>query len=193
MKIDVPAGNPSQYKGWFAIQEIADPFRFSYQMISSVSQPVQSGPTMQKVMGVNRLMVENNLIELATGTAASAAIQVDDGGTPGQAAPLPDYVHGEVVIRGNKIRYLDGLFDTAYTGYGIEVNGTKYLTVKDNLVDSAVTHPIRNSRCGSATYFNNTTPAGLLIQGWNQDLSRAYDELKTQVEDAFLLAYMEQG
>jgi hypothetical protein len=84
---------------------------------------------------------------------------------------------------------LDGAFDASYVGYGIQVNGAKNLLVRNNVVECAPASPIRNNRCGSVKYFNDKTPAGLLIQGINEaNSNKKYDELETDAEDALVLA-----
>ena len=50
------------------------------------------------------------------------------------------------------------------------------------------TNPLKNFRCGSVSYFNNTDPGGTLIQGYDATNSKKYDELETEAEDALLLA-----
>ncbi len=113
-------------------------------------------------------------------------IQLDDNALSSQA---PDYAHGDVIIRDNKIRYVNGAFDAGYTGYGIQVKGAKNLLVRNNVVEAVPVNPIRNNRCGSVKYFNDKTPAGVLVQGVNEAASnKKYDELETDAEDALVLA-----
>ena len=59
---------------------------------------------------------------------------------------------------------------------------------QNNVLDTTATVPLANQRCGSATYFSNRTPSGVLLRGWNNDTSRKYDELETEAEDALVLA-----
>lgn len=138
-------------------------------------------------VSVNRppvhLLVDGNTIELATGTKGLRGVSIDDGGTTFN--PL-----GAAVIRNNKIRYLDGTFATNNNGYGIHVNGVKHLLVLNNIPDVAPKNPLRNQRCGTATYSNNRHPNGTLIRGINLDTGRKYDELETEAEDAFILGML---
>ena len=140
------------------------------------------------------MVVEGNTIELATLTSAPPnapiGIHLDDNALSSQA---PDYAHGDVIIRDNKIRYLDGQFDSSYSGYGIQINGAKNLLVRNNVVECYPSNPLRNNRCGSVKYFNDKTPAGVLIQGINEGNSnKKYDELETDAEDALVLALMKK-
>ncbi len=84
-------------------------------------------------------------------------------------------------------------FDTSYTGYGVQANGAKNLLVRNNVVEAVQTPLLRNNRCGSVKYFNDKTPAGVLIQGVDEGNSnKKYDELETDAEDALVLALMKK-
>jgi len=147
----------------------------------------------QKVYGVDKLAVEGNTIELATETSGELiGVHVHDAGLTGQDPVYPAYPFGDVVVRDNKVRYLNGAFQTspAYIGYGLQVDGARNLVVGDNLVECVPANPIRNRRCGSLEYFNNRTPGGVLIQGYNEDNTKKYDELETEAEDAFVLGLL---
>ena len=145
---------------------------------------------MQKIFGVAKLVVEGNTIELATGSTGLIGIHLDDASLSPQA---PDYAHGDVIIRDNKIRYVDGFFDSTCTGCGLQLNGVKNLLVRNNVVECHPSNPLRNNRCGSVEYFNDKTPAGVLIQGIDEGNSnKKYDELETDAEDALVLALMKK-
>jgi hypothetical protein len=102
----------------------------------------------------------------------------------------PDHVHGDILVRGNKIGYLDGQFDPGYEGSGIQIDGAKNVIVSDNVVECAPLNPLQDFRCGAVTYFNNKTPAGALIQGYNGVEQTKYSELETEAEDTLLLTLM---
>jgi len=129
--------------------------------------------------GVRNLVVEGNSIELATGAPSSEyAVQLDSSGA---------YVHGNVVIRDNRIRYVDGGTGSAS---GIKVWSAQNLLVRENTLELTPTLPLLNKNCAAAQYFENRTPAGVLIRGYNEDTSRKYDELETDAEDAFILGLL---
>ena len=44
---------------------------------------------------------------------------------------------------------VDGLSESNYAGYAIEVNGAKNALIRDNIVELAPANPIRTSRCNS--------------------------------------------
>jgi hypothetical protein len=132
--------------------------------------------------GVQRLVVEGNSIELATGAPGSEyGIQLDSSPTP------PPYAHGNVIIRDNRIRYVDGGTGAAS---GIKVWSAQNLLVRENTLELTPTLPLLNKNCAAAQYFENRTPAGVLLRGYNEDTSRKYDELETDAEDAFILGLL---
>jgi len=122
VKIDASAGTPAQFKGVFAIVEVLSASnQFKYKMTSAPSQDA-TNPTVQKVFGAGRILVERNTVELAIGSAGAIAVHVHDNALGTQN---PDHVHGDVIVRDNNIRYLDGAFDPTYAGYAVQVNGAK--------------------------------------------------------------------
>jgi hypothetical protein len=142
------------------------------------------------VFAVKRLVVEANTVELATATSGELiAIDVADRATAMDPS-YPAYAFDEVMIRDNRIRYVDGAFESNYVGYGIQVSGAEEFQVRSNVVESAPANPIRNARCRSAQYFENRTPAGLLLRGYNESTGFVCNELETDAEDAFLLGLL---
>src|SRR5262249_52278431 len=114
----------------------------------------------------------------------------DNNGTNLYPEP-PDYFHGDLIIRNNKVRYVDGTPPADGSATLIQTTGAKSAMVKDNVLDTVATQPLQASRCGSITCFNNRTPGGVLLQGWNADRSRKVDELETDAEDALVLSLLE--
>ncbi len=182
-------GTPSNFDGIHQVTGTSgNTFTFDTSVTAASSATLTS---VQRVYGVDKLAVEGNTVELATETSGELiGVHVHDAGLTGQDPVYPAYPFGDVVVRDNKVRYLNGAFQTspAYTGYGIQVNGARNLVVQDNLVECVPVNPIRNRRCGSLEYFNNRTPGGVLIQGYNEDNTTRYDELETDAEDALVLA-----
>jgi len=175
--------NPSSLNGTFVVTAKTSSTIFKYK--TAVNGTFISG-TAARVFGIAKLVVEGNTIELAIGSTGLIGIHLDDNGLASQA---PDYAHGDVIIRDNKIRYLDGFFDSSCNGWSLQVNGAKNLLVRNNVVECFPPNPLRNNRCGSVKYFNDKTPAGVLIQGINEAASnKKYDELETDAEDALVLA-----
>jgi hypothetical protein len=142
------------------------------------------------VLGVETSIIENNTVELAQSTSTSPrpiAIQLS---CDSAAALASDYSFGTVMIRDNSIRYVDAVFDTTFTGVPLRVVGVRNLFVQGNILESAPSDqaPLVNSLCGTVNYFNNLTPAGVLVLGLNSDSSENYGELETEAEEATLLA-----
>jgi hypothetical protein len=191
VRIDASSETPAQFKGIFVVKSVEPPYQFRYRMPSAPTQNATGG-TMQKVFSVGRFIIEGNVVEMPADTTAQVGIHIHDNALSNQA---PDHALGDLLIRNNKIRYLDGLAEPTSTGSAIEVNGAKNLLVRDNVVDVTPGNPLRNQRCRSVKYFNNRNIAnevpGLpLVQGLNVDTGRKYDEPETEAEDAFVLAFM---
>jgi hypothetical protein len=187
VKVDASSA-PANYKGVFVVKDVPASNQFRYVMVANPGSGSVTGPTKQKIFGVAKLVVEENTIELATGSTGLIGVHLDDASLSPQA---PDYAHGDVLIRDNRIRYLDGAFDSTYAGYAVQANGAKNLIVRTNVVDCAPGNPIRNNRCGSVQYFDDRTPAGILIRGIDEgNANKKYDELQTDAEDAFILGML---
>jgi len=189
------AGSPNNFDG---IHQVTGTAGNTFTFDTSVTAVSSSTLTaVQKVFGVDKLAVEGNTVELALQTSGAlddvVGIYLHDAALPGQDPVYRAYPHGDVLVCDNKVRYLDGAFQTspAYIGYGTQINGAKNLLVRNNVVECVPINPVRNNRCGSVQYFNDLTPTGVLIQGINEGNSnKKYDELETDVEDAFLLGFL---
>jgi hypothetical protein len=132
--------------------------------------------------GVQRLLAEGNSIELATGAASSDhAIQLEDGGSGG--------VHGTVNLRDNRVRFVDGGSGDAS---GIRVRGATNLMVSENVLELSALNPVSFDRCTAVRFFENRTPAGVLVRGYNETTQFLADELQTDAEDALVLGLMKR-
>jgi hypothetical protein len=184
--------------GIYIIQNVT-PTAFDVVTTTPYPRPAFLG-LISKIIGAGRVIVEGNVIELvavdgvgAPVPALAASFRDDVTGTP-PSPEAPDYPIGDLIIRNNKIRYVDGRFSSSYLGYASEVVGAKNLQVQNNVIDCAPANPVRNARTGAATYFNNLTPKGGLVLGFKSDApTRTYDELQTQADDALILAFAEVG
>jgi hypothetical protein len=152
----------------------------------NVYRNVYKGPYWSmNAQGVQSLLVEGNSIELAT-TAPSGeyAIQLDSTQVP------PTYVHGNIIIRDNRIRYVDG---ASGTGNGIRVYNAQNLLVRENVLDLSQgqpPYPLNCKNCGAVDYFETRTPAGVLLRGYNENNTTSYNELATEAEEAFILGFI---
>ena len=78
---------------------------------------------------------------------------------------------------------MNGQFESNYTGEGIHVEWVKNAIIQDNVVECAPPNPLKDTRCGTVTYFDNRPPAGPFIEMPNDK----YGQLESDVEDIFPL------
>jgi hypothetical protein len=182
--------------GVFVVKDVINtppsgPFKFQYEVSARPdADPTGATATLRKVLGAEKVLLEGNVVELAqfeAGWETPIAFYLAD--TANASQPL-GYLYGDVTIRQNKVHYWDNAFEATFLGYGIDVIGARNLIIENNIVESAVTNPIRNQKCGAVGYFNNETPQGTLVRGINQDTGIKYGELETDAEDAFVLALL---
>jgi hypothetical protein len=166
-----------------------------FQFYTSNSATLDMVNSVQRVFGVSNATIEGNVVELALATSGSLiAIHADDSkGTsaPGPVdATYPGYYFGKMVVRDNKLRYLDGQFASNYVGYGMQIDNAGDLLIRNNVIESAPVSPppMRNNRCGAVAYFNNLWPSGVLIQGTNGDTGNTYEELATIADFALVMS-----
>jgi hypothetical protein len=178
-------------------------FEFAY---SGASQPASG--MYQPLWGIDKLLIEGNVIELmdldTTEYAAPnahpqtgrrpIAILINDTPAAGPLNPAPATVHGDVVIRRNKILYLDGASQAAtggaLAGIALQVAGAKNLHVTDNIVEAAPANPLQAFRCANVKFTSNRTPSGVLIPGLDAVNNTQYSELETEAEDALVLSLL---
>ena len=131
------------------------------------------------------MVVENNVMELTQtlpGTSASFGILLAD--YP-QLSSLNLYLQS--VIRGNVIREVNDAADP--NSVGIYLWQCEAAITEQNVIDPAVGSAILQYASGALEYFGNSTPAGALLQGYDQQQSRKVDELTTKVEDGLLICF----
>jgi hypothetical protein len=136
---------------------------------------------------LKKLIIEGNTIELHgdtndTETTVAVAIDLYDFGSSSSKRCE------QALVRNNKLRFQEENPQSTFKGRGIRVCGTDALIVENSVVDLFVANPLKNYRCGDVKYFNNATPAGVLIQGYNAVAQTLYGEPATDAEDAILLA-----
>ena len=187
-RVYITASN-SSFSKWAEVTVTA-PNEFTYQ--TSIAGTPGTATSIQKLFGIDRLLIEGNLISLATQTSGDLiGIQLEDLQPTSLQDPIyPAYQHGQVIFRNNKVRYVDGAYQTspAFVGYGIQTFGARSAIVQDNIVESVPANPIRHERCATIQYFNNRTPAGVLVRGYDSVAGRKLDELETEAEDALVLS-----
>ena len=175
----------TEFSGVYIIQaKTATSFTIILPNSGATSVSVTSA---QKVFGVNRVIVEGNNIELAAISGVRGIAVVDNNDSSPYLEP-PDYVHEQVILRNNKIRYLDNVAPTDGAGTLIELKGVRNIIVQNNVLDTIATVPMAHVRCANTTYFNNRTPGGVLLRGLNNTTGAKSSELETDAEDAFMMA-----
>jgi hypothetical protein len=137
---------------------------------------------------LGQILLERNVIELATPTGPSAPPAGVQFSEPGSLPP-EDFAFGNIIIRSNRIRCLP---DSLWPGSAGRVSGAASLLVRDNLVADGPAQPFEHTHCDHVRYSNNRTPDGALIQGQDSGTGKKYDELETDAEDAFVLTVLKR-
>src|SRR2546430_1424205 len=77
------------------------------------------------------------------------------------------YLYMQTVIRGNAILEVNDLADPL--SIGISLVECESAVTEQNVIDTAVGTLILQSQSGPLEYFDNATPAGLLVQGRSEE------------------------
>jgi hypothetical protein len=141
--------------------------------------------------GSMKLLIEGNQIELSTvvpltpgpGSNPIGIIVYNDGVT----AVKP---YQSVILRSNRILYLDDAVPVSNPGSGAVVYGATNLLIRENFLNVTASNPLQNKFCTSVQYFENKKPSGGLIQGYRVDDGTTYTELATDADDAFILSLL---
>ena len=188
------SSSSSAYNG--LVVQIVSASSTGFTFDTSITTPTSAAITdVQKVTGVTNLIIEGNVTELPQVTTGDIiGIHLKDWWTNSVATQdprYPAYIFSTVVIRDNKVRYVDGQLLPSYTGYPMQINGAMDLLVRNNVVQSpnpTQTPPLQNARCGAVAYFNNQQPTGILFQGWSDDNKTNYEELSTITDFALVMS-----
>jgi len=108
------------FTGYFAIASIEGTDKFKFRLPTTSPGTAPDNRNAQKVFSAGRLIVEGNIIELRQGISGQRAIQTLDNVA---SIPAPDYIYGDVIIRNNKIRYVDATPPNDATATLIEAQG----------------------------------------------------------------------
>jgi hypothetical protein len=190
--VAIAAASPSEYNGRFSIASVPSPTSFTYAMLSPPASDASGSFTFGALWQEGRLVVENNIIELVVnpapyGQGYASGILVDS------EAFVAPYVFVQALIRGNLIRNVDNAFDVSGTAVGIRLISCQGAVIEDNIINlnSSLQSPpynISHQACGSVKYFNNQTPFGLLIQGYDATRGQSVNELAMDTDLSVLLA-----
>ena len=95
-------------------------------------------------------------------------------------------VFGQVIIRGNLIRPLDGVTD-ARDSVGINLNSVDEALIESNVINVATPdNALKHTVCDKVKPFNNQTSAGVFRPGWDTAKLVHDAELTTDVQDVLL-------
>jgi hypothetical protein len=208
-RVKIETQPASAYDGLHEITPLTDT-TFTYELAPGLQMSEPTSANYRTVSGVDFLRVEGNVIELADLDETEFAIKE----YPLAASPIaqtyrargiivgdnqPTWsgaasVHGWVIVRNNKIYYVDGrlasiteaLLDPA--GSGVQLAGVRNAQVSHNIAELNPRNPLHTFRCGPSQFFNNRTASGVLLPGLKPETQSRYDELETEAEDALLLS-----
>jgi hypothetical protein len=184
-RVKLVTAAPGDFTGVYVIQsKTATSFTVSVPDSGTTSINVTSA---RKVHGVSRAFVEGNVIELAQ-VSGAVAVAVADNNDPNPYSELPDYVHGDVIIRNNKVRYVNGAPPNDGGATLIDLKGIKNVIVQNNVLDTVATLPFQATRCGAQSYFDNRTVGGALLSVSGFTASDFDETLAFPAEDAFVMA-----
>jgi hypothetical protein len=177
---------PADYTGVYVIRsKSAD--AFTVTVPASGASPV-AVTSARKIFGVSRAIIEGNVIELAQ-VSGAVAIAVADNNDTNPYVETPDYVHGDLIIRHNKVRYLNGTAPNDGGAMLIDLRGVQNVIVQNNVLDTVATLPIQATRCGAQSYFDNRTPGGALLTVPGFTAADFDETLALPAEDAFVMAH----
>ncbi len=174
------------FNGIFVVTAVITDQKFRYLAVFNLPDG-SGGATMQKALGVEKLLMDSNLFELAPFTATPVPVAIHLNADSAASVPFL-YTYGDVHVRDNYVRYLDGQFAAGLVGYAMDVKGVRDLIVMDNMIESAVSDPLRQTMGDTITYFENRTTNGELIAVQDPTTGKFREELDTPAEDAFVLA-----
>lgn len=177
------------YNGTFAVASVPTPTSFTYVMSSDPQQNASGSPTFATLWQVGLQIIENNVIDLVLNIIPSG-YGYSTGILLGYGNFFPTYVFGQVSIRRNVIRNVDNASDASGWSVGIQLQSCENALLEDNIINLNTLvygqSPVVQFNSGSVKYFNNQTPAGNLMQGYNADIGQNLNELTTDAGLALL-------
>ena len=128
---------------------------------------------------LGRVVIENNVIELTQSVTGPTGLSLlsSAGSSP---------VFNQVVARGNCIRPADGVSPSAST-VGITLSRISQAVIESNVISvSDANQAVTHANCGSVKCFDNQSPQGVILRGYDSTSTVHDAELTTDVEDALL-------
>ena len=181
------------FNGMFPIASVPSPTKFTYLMPSAPGANADASPAPKfgALWQVGRLVIEHNVVELVltitTGIDLPTGIRFErQPGNP--AAPVSPYAVKHALIRSNVIHHVNNASDSSGLPLAIQLTSCEGAIVEENVIDLDRDDSIQFASCGSTKFFNNQSPSGSLVQGYDGDQSQYVNELTTDTELGVLLA-----
>jgi len=141
-----------------------------------------------KLLSVSRVIIDSNVIELPMDVTGVSAVSIDDDNDTTPYFETPDYVHGDILVRHNKIRAVDNSGPLAANTALVQVKGAKNLHLTNNFLDIPSGIAITTSRCGSITCFDNRNAATQSTPAPTASTDRFLTDLDIPAENGLLMA-----
>jgi hypothetical protein len=176
-RVKIESTPDGRYEGLQEITDIADGMHFKYQLAANLQNMASGSAQYRVVSGADFLLIDGNVIELADLDETEFAIKeyvlgasvlgpiyrargiiVGDNWLSARGGP---YAHGQVIVRKNKIRFVDGQLAATREGIGIpagsgiQITGAKQVHLTNNVVEVNARNPVQIFRCGKVYVFNN--------------------------------------
>lgn len=183
--------DPDQLSGSYEVTDKgADWFKFIKQ--TNQGPNPESVYKVKRVFGVQRIMIVDNVMELALfapGTQSHAAPSGVTMIAPTDFSGLP--IIRDALVRGNLIRHMGGISDPCARGdsRGIDVSCCKSLIVESNVIGvESSDAAIKAYACGAVKALNNQDFSGKPVSAlkWDVNPHQHIPEIRTQAEDLFL-------
>lgn len=180
----ITSASVAAYNGMFKIDSVSSPKKFKYTTLTAPGGSA-TGMKFGALWRVGRWLIENNIVELTSTITPSfdppTAVRLER--TPSNpVAPTSPYVFGQIAVLNNVIHQVENAFDTSTVPLAIKLNNCEQAIVEDNVIKLDRATPIEFVACGAIKFFNNQSPSGKLVQGYDVTNSRLMNELETDVD-----------
>jgi hypothetical protein len=183
------------YTGVFRVTKIVDDQTFEYEFIDANGSPYDPGSPgadfsagyFGRLWQVRRLVIENNIIELAVRSLSGYGTLTGIPAYEGRPFP-PEYTVREAIIRGNVIQNLNE--ELASGNRALDIGGCERLLIERNIVGSAL--PMVHGLVGSVRTFNNLRPDGQLVRSYDGSVSapEVVTQVRADLEDAMVAWFL---
>jgi len=189
--VAIAGATQSPYDGVFPIASVPTPTSFTYVMPSDPGSNASGSFAFGALWQIGRVIIENNTVELVltitSGVDLPIAIRLDRV-VSSPASPTSPYVFAQAVLRNNVIRHVNDASDSTALPLAIQLNSCQAAIVEENVVHLDVDNAIQFTDCGAVKFFNNQSPSGALIQGYDTVNVHFVNELTTDADLGALLA-----